>query len=83
MLRGVELAAGEQMRPAEDRIERRAELVRQRRQEFVLHAVRRFSLPRLIVGGAQQSIVILRQIVHVVTETAGDDHADRDARRRQ
>jgi hypothetical protein len=74
MLRGVELAAGEQMRPAEDRIERRK--ARGTASPGIRPSrVRRFSLPRLIVGGAAIHRV-LRQIVHVVTETAGDDHAD-------
>jgi hypothetical protein len=36
---GVALARGEQVRPAEDRVERGAQLVRQRREELVLHPV--------------------------------------------
>ena len=48
---GIELAAGEQLRPAEDRVERRPQLVRERREELVLRAVRRLRLePGLLLA---------------------------------
>ena len=41
---GVDLAGAEDLGPAEDGVERRAQLVRERGQEFVLHAVGRLGL---------------------------------------
>src|SRR4029079_6128815 len=48
----VERAHAEHVRPAEDRVQRRAQLVRDDRQELVLQPARRFGLPprRLRVG---------------------------------
>jgi hypothetical protein len=50
------------MDPAEHRAERRANLVRQRRQEFVLGARRRFRLqPRIFGGGNLGAELLLRR----------------------
>jgi len=51
---GLELARFEQLRPAEHRVERRAQLVRQRGQEFILHAVDAFGLAARALFAPQQ-----------------------------
>src|SRR5205814_10125611 len=53
-------AAAQDARPAEDRVERRAELVREHREEFVLHAVGLLEIAnqlRALLG--QRALVIL------------------------
>ena len=51
----IELAAGEQACPAQHGVDRRSQLVGQRRDEFIAESVRRLGLPRLLFGGAEQT----------------------------
>ncbi len=56
----LKLPAGEQLRPAEDGVERRAQLVRERGEEFILGAVRGLCLePRLLLAFEQQPSFLL------------------------
>ena len=51
------------LQPAEDRVERRAQLVRQRGEEFVFQAARP---GQLVVGGRQPAVAALHLLDHAV-----------------
>ena len=53
---GIDLAGAEDLGPAEDGVERGAQLVGERGQEFVLHAVGRFGLGPGRLGGGEQPL---------------------------
>ena len=50
----------------------------ERRQEFILHAIRGVRLARLFVGRAKQRLVVIGQVAHVASQTPHDDDADGD-----
>jgi hypothetical protein len=61
---GIELAGFEQLRPAEHRVQRRAQLVGQRRQEFILQAIDAFGLaPRTPFATQQRRTLGFRPAV--------------------
>ena len=64
---GVEAARAQQLRPAEDGVERRAQLVRQRGQELVLDAV---GLQQLGVGATHGSSTRFWPVMSVMMSTA-------------
>ena len=60
---GAGRAVSEDLQPAEDRVQRRAQFVRQRREEFVLQAARP---AQLVVGGRQPPVAPLDLLDHAV-----------------
>ena len=74
----VERAGAEHVRPAEDRVQRRAQLVRDDRQELVLHPAGRFGLPpcRLCVG---ELAALLLGPLAIGDVELGAQHQDRPA----
>lgn len=68
----VQLAAGEQPRPTEHGVERRAQFVGKRGKEIVLQPVGGLGLFRRLVRPPEQRFVIARQAVELATYPPGD-----------
>ena len=76
---GVEGLSAQDPRPAEDRVERRAELVRSDREELVLGAVRRLGLAPRVFGDREELLSLLQRGLdglacpHRLGDVEGDD----------